>query len=245
MALCVVRDGIHRLNYERRVALADRGWSLVGVLAGALALYLLLGPQDRPDVTVFFGEPLPSLLAGFLASRLVMPDYAARRLPFLVTRRGLLRIWALRFALLMAGVFLFALVHGLLVYLFPPHPWDGYFAHLPVTGFAAALFFAASSSFLALVFRQSQAGDLWTLFWSLLSLLMIFPARDAAHTGLGPLFPFPIWFIHRRLSFLPQLRPVLLASERVPAHLAALTLASAVLVLLHVWALRRLQRQGL
>ncbi len=240
-----LKEGFRLLHYERRVALAEGGWSIVFMLAVAALLYGVLDPWNRPEVMVFFGEPLPALLSGFLAARLIVPEYEAGRLALLAVRRSLFKIWALRFTVLMMGISLAMLIHGFLIHVFPPKPQEAYFVYLPFTGWAAAFFFAASSSVLALVFRQALAGDVWTVFWGGLCLLMVFPAREPYYTGIGPLFPFPIWFIHRRLTAFPQLYPWLQVSKRAPAHLSALIVCGAGLVWLHHWALRRLQREGI
>ncbi|MDQ7029721.1 MAG: hypothetical protein Q9O62_08070 [Ardenticatenia bacterium] len=240
----MLRNGCQRLNYERRVALVDGGWSFMGLLVVAALLYSVLDPWNRPDVMVFFGEPMPALLSGFLAARLVMPDYESGRLPFLLTRRSLFQVWVVRFALLVMILLLATLAHGALLHVLPPDPWETYYAYLPLTGFAAAFFFAISSSLVTLSLRQSLAGDLWTLLWGGLSLLMLFPSEEPYHTGIGPFFPFPIWFIHRRITAFPQLRPWLQASERVPAHFGTLILYGILLVLLHTWTLRRLRQEG-
>jgi len=239
-----LRNGLRRLNYERRVALADGGWSIVFMLVVAALLYGVLDAWDRPDVMVFFGEPIPALLSGFLSARLVMPDYESGRLPFLLTRRGLFWVWGFRFALLVMIILLTTLAHSALIHVLPPDPWETYYAYLPLTGFAAAFFFAASSSLVTLALRQSLAGDLWTLLWGSLSLLMLFPAEEPYHTGIGPFFPFPIWFIHRRITAFPPLRPWLQVSERVPVHFGTLILFGILLVLLHTWTLRRLRQEG-
>lgn len=241
--LADLRNSLRRLNYERRVALADRGWGVALMLIVAALLYVILDAWNRPEAMVFFGEPALALLSGFLAARLIVPDYESGRLAFLVTRRSLFGVWVFRFALLIMIMLLATLIHGALLYVLPPDPRETYFAYLPLTGFAAALFFAASSSFVTLAFRQGLAGEVWTLLWGGLSLMMLFPAKEAHRTGIGPLFPFPLWFIHRRAQ-LPQLRPWLQTSERVPEHLVALTLLSIVLVFMHIWVLRWLRRQG-
>ncbi len=239
-----LRDGLCRLNYERRVAIADGGWSAVGMLTAAMLLYVVLEAWNRPDVMVFFGEPLPALLSGFLAARLIVPDYEGGRLSFLAARCSLFWLWAFRFALLIMIMLLATLTHGALLHMLPPEPWEIYYAYLPLTGFVAAYFFAASSSFVTLTLRHSLAGDLWTLLWSILGLLMLFPEK-AYLTGIGAFFPFPIWLLHRQISVSsPELRPWPQATERVPEHLGVLTLFSILLVFLHLRALRRLQREG-
>ncbi len=240
-----LKEGLRLLNYERRVALPEGGWSIVVMLAVATLLYAVLSPWDRPDVMVFFGEPLPALLSGFLAARLMVPEYETGRLALLAVRRPLFKIWLLRFTVLMLGISLAMLGQSLLLHVFPPRPLEAYYVYLPVTGWAAAFFFAAFSSMLALAFRQPLAGEVWTLLWGGLSLMTLFPAREPYYTGIGPFFPFPIWFIHRRLTAFPQLRPWLQASARVPGHLSVLMVFGVGLVWCHRWALRRLQREGL
>lgn len=237
-----IEDCFRLLNYERRVALVDQGWSWVGMLVVFAVLTLALAPGDRLEIFVFFGEPLPAFLSGFLAARLIMPDYEARRLPFLVTRHSLKWLWTLRFVLLMGAVLINISIQTMLVRTLSPDPYENYLPYLPLTGFVAALFFALSSSLLALVLRQSLGGDLWTLFWGVSSLLMVFPAKEAHLTGLGPFFPFPMWFIHRKVTDYPELHFLLRASERVPEHLFALTLLSLLLLALHTWALRGLKQ---
>ena len=232
------------LNYERRIALPDQGWSLGGSLIIFVLLGLILMPSDRSDVWVLLSEPFPALLGGFLAARLILPDYEAKRLGFVLVRNGLIWIWGRRFILLMTLIFATVLVQTVVARVFPPEPWEESFCYLPLTGFVSALFFASSGSFVALLFRQSLAGELWTLFWGMANVLMVFPAREVHLTGLGPLFPFPVWFIHRRLVVYPQLHPLLHASERVPEHLWVLTLVSMGLIALHFWALHRLQQYG-
>ncbi len=239
-----VKEYFRLLNYERRVALADRGWSWVGLLIVFALLTLALDSGDRLDILVFFGEPLPAFLSGFLAARLIVPDYEAGRLPFLLTRCSLKRLWVLRFTLLMVVILVTISLQTMLARIFPPDPYEVYSRYLPLTGFVAALFFALSSSLLTSVLMQSLGGDLWTLFGGISSLMMVFPAKQAHLTGLGPFFPFPIWFIHRRMTEHPQLRPLLNVSERVPEHLVALASLSLLLFVLHAWALRRLEQYG-
>lgn len=232
------------LNYERRAALADQGWSWVGMLAVFTVLNLALAPGDRLEILVFFGEPLPAFLSGFLAARLVILDYEAGRLPFLLTRHSLRRLWTLRFALLMVAALITVSTQTILARAFSPNPYADYLGYLPLTGFVSTLFFVLSSSLVVLVLRQSLGGDLWTLFWGVLSVTMAFPTQEAHLTGLGPFFPFPVWFIHRRTTDYPELRSLLRASERIPEHLVALALLSLLLWALHAWALRRLKQYG-
>ena len=229
-----------RWAYERRVALIDRGWSVVLL---PLALAVLLGVSDpwaRAEFWAFAGEPMLGLLGGVLAARLVAEDGA---LALLLMRRSLWRLWLERLGLVLAELALLDAVLTGLRWALPPEP-QPYWVYLPWTGLVTAVFFAVTASLVAVFFRQPLAGEIWTLLWALPSLMLIFPASSALETGIGPFFPFPVWFIHRRLTAFPHLRPLLQASERVPQHLAALTVLAVLGVLLHLWALHRLRRSG-
>jgi len=234
---------IQRLRYERRVALAERGWSLLGLAVGSVLLLAGSDPWSRATVWVFLSEPLPALLAGFLASRLILNDAFQGLLPFLLTRQSAVRLWVLRFGLLASLIaWLLAWEWGVARY-FSPEPRP-YLPYLPLSGLVASLFFAAAASSLALWTRRPTTGDMFTLMWGLASLLLVFPSRYLHQTGIGPFFPFPVWFLHRRLTTFPDLAPLLQPAQRLPQHWLVLGLLTLGLLVAHPWLLRRLQQHG-
>lgn len=233
---------LRRIHYERRLALAEQGWSLALLVLVDGILIAVLPPNERLGILVFLGEPLPAMLAGFLGARILLPDLTAQRLTFLLMRRSWFRIWAFRFFVLLVWLFLYLGLHGaMLYYLFSPSVTIS-LQYLFLSAGSAGLFFAASSSLIALFWRNLLIADFWTLSIGMASVMFIISIQKK--WMLEAFYTFPVWFVYRQSVFLPETWNILQISMRVREQFFTLNLVSLLCLLLHFWVFQNLRRQG-